>query len=120
MSAGHYQVTMADLANGMAKLNNYNYAIWRTRVRSYLQGQDLWEVVDGSETTAPSAENAEALRKWRIKAGKARYVLESTIEDDLLVHIEDSMTPKEVWDTFAALFDRAPAFREFINENYTR
>ena len=54
-------------------------------MESYLQGQDLWEVVAGTETTPP--DNADALRKWRIKAGKALFVLKTTIEEDLLEHI---------------------------------
>lgn len=65
---------MADLANatgGLEKFNNHNYDYWRSCLESYLQGQDLWEVVGGSETAAPTRENAEALRRW---AGKAMYV----------------------------------------------
>lgn len=75
-------------------LNNHNYKTWRSRIRSYLEGQDLWEVVNGSDTTPPSQENAEAFRKWKIKAGKAMHALKSTIEDNLLVHIKDGDTPK--------------------------
>ena len=37
------------------------------RFISYLEGQYLWEGVNGNETTPP--ENAEALWKWKIKAG---------------------------------------------------
>ncbi|KAK9288987.1 hypothetical protein L1049_017458 [Liquidambar formosana] len=61
---------MADLANaigGFEKLNEHNYEYWRLCIEAYLQGQDSWEIVGGNETTA--TENAEALCKWRIKAG---------------------------------------------------
>ena len=40
-------------------------------------------------------DGAEALRKWRIKASKAIFVLKTTIEEDLLEHIRDAETPKE-------------------------
>ena len=62
------------------------------------------EVITGAETVSPpkeSGENSskkdggEALRKWRIKAGKAMFVLKTTIEEDLLEHIRDAETPKE-------------------------
>jgi len=78
---------MADLAgasSGIRKLNSHNYGYWKTRMESYLQGQDLWEVVAGTETVPLPKESgdssgktngAEALRKWRIKAGKAMFVL---------------------------------------------
>ena len=109
---------MADLVNttsGIARLNNHNYQSWRSRIRSYLEGQDLWEVVNGSDTTPP--ENAEALRKWKIKAGKAMYVLKSTIEDELLGRIKDEDTPKAAWDTFASLFSKTNDARLQFLEN---
>ena len=102
---------MADLAgasSGIKKLNSHNYGYWKTCMESYLQGQDLWEVVAGTETVPPPKESgdssrkkdgAEALRKWRIKAGKAMFVLKTTIEEDLLEHIWDAETPKEAWET---------------------
>lgn len=57
---------MADLANttgGFEKLNNHNYVFWRSCMELYLQVQDLWEIVGGSNTIPPSSENAEALHK---------------------------------------------------------
>ncbi|KAJ8767457.1 hypothetical protein K2173_017501 [Erythroxylum novogranatense] len=74
---------------------------------SYLQGQDLWEVVNGSEVMSPEIEDANGtLRKWRIKAGKAMFALKTTIEEDVLEHIRDAKTPKEAWDTFIKLFSK--------------
>ncbi|KAL3612452.1 hypothetical protein D5086_003472 [Populus alba] len=71
------------------KLNHTNYNTWSTCMMSYIQGQDLWEVVNGSETLQPEAENTNAmLTKWKIK------------------HIRDVKTPKETWDTFAKLFSK--------------
>ncbi|KAK4433008.1 hypothetical protein Salat_1063000 [Sesamum alatum] len=72
---------MGDLQviGGIKKLNNNNYNSWSTCIMSYMQGQDLWEVVNGNETT---------------------------IEEDVLEHIRESKTPKEAWDTFAKLFSK--------------
>ena len=84
-------------------------------MESYLQGRDLWEVVAGAEIVPPPKESGdnsskkdggEALRKWRIKAGKAMFVLKTTIEDDLLEHIRDAETPKEAWETLGKLFSK--------------
>ncbi|PNT74084.1 hypothetical protein BRADI_1g07562v3 [Brachypodium distachyon] len=94
---------MADLmtaGNGMWRLNSHNYGYWQTCMESYLQGHDLWEVIAGTETTPP--ENAEALRKWRIKVGKAMFMLK---------------TPKEAWDTLAKLFSRKNEARLQLLEN---
>jgi hypothetical protein len=100
---------MTDLqaVGGMKKLNNNNYNTWSTCMMSYMQGQDLWEVVNGSDVTQPEAEDANGtLRKWKIKAGKAMFVLKTTAEEDVLEHIRDATTPKQAWDTFAKLFSK--------------
>ncbi|KAM1892630.1 hypothetical protein ACFX14_035769 [Malus domestica] len=89
---------MGDLqvVGGIKKLNNKNYNTWATCMESYLQGQDLWEVVSGGEVTQSTAEDANGiLRKWKIKAGKAMFALKTTIEEEMLEHIRDAKTPKE-------------------------
>ena len=89
---------MADLqgVGGMKKLNNNNYNTWSTCMMSYMQGQDLWEIVNGSDVTKPEAEDANGiLRKWNIKAGKAMFALKTTVEEDVLEHIQDNTTPNQ-------------------------
>lgn len=34
------------------------------------------------------------------------YVLKTTVEEELLEHVEDADTPKAIWDAYAALFSR--------------
>ncbi|KAL0403111.1 UNVERIFIED_CONTAM: hypothetical protein Sradi_1951900 [Sesamum radiatum] len=100
---------MGDLQviGGIKKLNNNNYNSWSTCIMSYMQGQDLWEVVNGNEVIQPEAEDANGmLRKWKIKAGKAMFILKTTIEEEVLEHIRETKTPKEAWDTFAKLFSK--------------
>ncbi|XP_030532193.2 uncharacterized protein LOC115742195 [Rhodamnia argentea] len=72
---------MGDLqvVGGIKKLNNRSYNSWSTYMMSYMRGQDLWEVVNGNDTT---------------------------VEEDVLEHIRDVDTPKEAWDTFAKLFSK--------------
>ncbi|GMI95722.1 hypothetical protein HRI_003241500 [Hibiscus trionum] len=111
---------MADFGStsyGIRKLNNHNYGYWETCIESYLQGQDLWEIVAGTDTTPPPKENAEALRKWKIKAGRALYILKTTIEEDLLEHIRDEKTPKAAWETLAKLFSKKNEARLQLLEN---
>ena len=98
---------MADLANatgGIEKLNNYNYDYWHQCVEAYLQGQDIWEIVGSTDTTALASDNAEALHKWRIKARKAMFVLRTTMQNKLLEHKRDADTSKKAWDTLVTLF----------------
>ncbi|KAK4412672.1 hypothetical protein Salat_2914300 [Sesamum alatum] len=87
--------------------NNINYNYWSTCIMSYMQGQDLWEVVNGNEVTQPEAEDAKGmLRKRKIKARKAMFILKTTIEEDVLEHIREWKPPKEAWDTLAKLFSK--------------
>jgi hypothetical protein len=87
---------MADLASSTSsieRLNNSNYDTWSIRIKYYLLGQDLWSIVGGAETTPPTDE--EELKKWKIRAGKALYVLSISMEDEFLQRIKDLTTPKE-------------------------
>lgn len=88
---------MTDLVNiigEIAKLNHTNYEIWSTCMVSYLEGQDLWEIVGGSDTTPLSQKNAKTLRKWKIKTGKTMYALKISVEPEILGHVKDAKTPK--------------------------
>ena len=88
---------MADLASSSSsieKLNNNNYDTWSIRIQYYLLEQDLWSVVGGAETTPPTDE--EEKKRWKIRAGKAMYVLFVTMEDEFLHRIKDLSTPKDV------------------------
>ena len=68
---------------GIEVLNQSNYKVWRTCMESYLIGEDLWDVVDGSNTTSPTDEqgNADAqlnakvefVLKWSISHGSVSY-----------------------------------------------
>ncbi|KAH0666163.1 hypothetical protein KY285_027369 [Solanum tuberosum] len=88
------------------KLNYQNYKTWMTCMTSYMEGQDLWEVVNRSEVKPGEEEPNGALRNWKIKAGKTLFALKTTIEEDVLEHIRDAGTPKEAWDTLVALFSK--------------
>ncbi|KAD2262709.1 hypothetical protein E3N88_24455 [Mikania micrantha] len=100
--------TMSELqlVGGIKKLNNQNYNSWATCISSYLQGPVLWDVVDGSDIEPPRDDATGALRKWRIKSGKALFVLKTTVEEELLEHIRDAGSPKEGWDALKVLFSK--------------
>ena len=130
---------MADFTVSIEKLNNNNYGSWSARIKFYLLGQDLWDIVNGSDTpppwearsiiitsdtststpTRPDVEpstparsdvelstperpeaaaqrsSVDALKKYKVKAGKAMYALTVAVEDEFLQRIKDARTPKE-------------------------
>uniref|UniRef100_A0A2N9J1Z6 CCHC-type domain-containing protein n=1 Tax=Fagus sylvatica TaxID=28930 RepID=A0A2N9J1Z6_FAGSY len=89
--------------------------MWSTCMESYLQGQDLWEIMAGSETTP--LDNDQALQKWKVKAGKAMFAIKTSIEEEMLEHIRRADTPKVAWDTFATLFSKKNNVRLQLLEN---
>ncbi|TQD94569.1 hypothetical protein C1H46_019814 [Malus baccata] len=123
---------MGDLqvVGGIKKLNNKNYYTWSTCMKSYLQGQDLWDIVSSNEVTqlftqliaylawvANLTPPTQTSRERKIKEGKAMFALKATVEDDMLEYIWKAKTPKEAWDTFATLFSNRKVARLQLLEN---
>ncbi|KAG5619815.1 hypothetical protein H5410_005033 [Solanum commersonii] len=75
-----------------------------TRMQYYFLGQQLWDIIDGSNTSPPT--DVEAAKKWKVKAGKAMYALTVTIDDEFLQYIKSAKTPKEARDTLATIFTK--------------
>ncbi|KAL4290419.1 hypothetical protein GQ457_14G005550 [Hibiscus cannabinus] len=69
---------MTDLhaVGGMRKLNNDNYNTWSTCMMSYMQGQDLWEIVNGGEIEQPEAECKWHVEKMEDKSRQGNVRLE--------------------------------------------
>lgn len=91
-------LTPSNAIRGLEKLNNYNYDLWHTCMESYLQGQDLWEIVGGIKTTALTPKIIEALRKWSIKVGKAIFAKKMRVQKEKW-HIREANTRKATWNT---------------------
>ncbi|KAH0632703.1 hypothetical protein KY284_035489 [Solanum tuberosum] len=70
----------------------------------YFLGQELWDIIGGLDTTPPT--DAEATKKWKVKARKVMYALTVSIDDEFLQRIKNVKTPKEAWDTLAMIFTK--------------
>ncbi|KAF2301903.1 hypothetical protein GH714_030271 [Hevea brasiliensis] len=84
-------------------------------MQSCLQRHNLWGLIDRAKVTPPT-DNKEK-EAWMIKVGKVMFALKTTVEDDLLMHIEDEKLPKEIWDAYANLFKRRNDARLQLLEN---
>lgn len=73
-------------------------------MKSYLQGQDLWDVVGDTDVNPP--EDATTLKKLNFKANKAIFAIKTTVHEEMLEHINIAKTTKIAWDTFASLFSK--------------
>ncbi|KAH0636528.1 hypothetical protein KY289_036443 [Solanum tuberosum] len=97
-------VDFASTLNSVEKLNASNYGSWSTEMQYYFLGQELWDIIGGSDTTPPT--DVEAAKRWKVEAGKTMCVLSVTIEDELLQLIKNAKTPKEAWDNLATIFTK--------------
>ncbi|KAL4581319.1 hypothetical protein LXL04_017531 [Taraxacum kok-saghyz] len=88
---------MGDLqvVGGIKKLNNNNYNTWATCMMCYLQGEDPWEIVGGSDTTPPQEDVNGALQyRSFITAVQGWPVQPSLAEFENLLASQEAMTKK--------------------------
>jgi len=90
--------------SSLEKLNGSNYSTWCIRIKYYLKGQDLWDIVGGDEKIVPT--DPKKKRKWEIKVGKAMYVLFVTVEDEFLHCIKDCKMPSDAWGILETIFTK--------------
>ncbi|XP_060195456.1 uncharacterized protein LOC132624744 [Lycium barbarum] len=104
---------------GMEMLNQSNYKVWKTCMESYLVGEDLWDVVNGSYTNPPSEgpENSNAYKKWKQINAKAEFILKRFIPHNLFDHIIRCKSAHEIWRTLDRLFNKKDEVRLQILEN---
>ncbi|KAK3001904.1 LOW QUALITY PROTEIN: hypothetical protein RJ639_022194 [Escallonia herrerae] len=104
--------------NEMEKLVGKNYKYWRMCMEAYLQGQDLWELIAGTDAIPSDVpKNAESRQKWKIKCGKALFALRTYISKEFIDHVRDVCSPKEVWETLDRLFTKKNTARLQLLEN---
>jgi len=104
---------------GIEVLNQSNYKVWRTCMESYLIDEDLWDVVNGSNTTSLTYEqgNADTFKRWKQLNAKAEFVLKRSISHSLFDHIMRCNSAHEIWRTLDRLFNKKDEARLQILEN---
>ncbi|XP_023525606.1 uncharacterized protein LOC111789174 isoform X2 [Cucurbita pepo subsp. pepo] len=103
----------------MEKLVGNNYSYWKLCMEAYLQGQDLWDLIEGDDTEilADTPQNAKLRQQWKIKCGKALFTLRTLISKEYIDHVRDLKSPKQVWDTLQKLFTKKNIARLQFLEN---
>ena len=65
-------------------------------MKVFLQVQDLWDPVSDVDLVASDVPKNDIHRKWKIKCGKALFILRPSISKDLIDHVQGINSPKEV------------------------
>ena len=64
-------------------------------MESYIQGQDLLDVMGGNVTTPSPIVDTETLCKWKVKMGKVMFMIKTMVEEKMLKHIRKTMMAKK-------------------------
>ncbi|KAF8377102.1 hypothetical protein HHK36_030475 [Tetracentron sinense] len=77
-----------------------NYENWEACLKSYLLGEDLWDIVNGTEFE-PNATQVE-LKTWKMKNAKALHAIQMSCGPQTLSHINKFDSAKDAWDHLAS------------------
>ena len=78
---------------------NVNYELWSIQVKTYLVGQDLWDVVQLDEHS-----REVEISPWRQKNASALHAIQVSCESDALSVIKDITSAKIAWNNLALVF----------------
>ena len=70
-----------------------------------------------TEMPPNTPDTTDARRKWKVKCGKMLFVLRTMVNKELINHIRDLDTPKDVWETLEKLFSKKNVARLQLLEN---
>ncbi|KAF2348088.1 hypothetical protein FHG87_021155 [Trinorchestia longiramus] len=90
---------MADSNSGkscMKPLNERNYQTWKIHMRMCLVKDRLWDIVQGTETVSPTADEA-AQRKFESRRDLALATIVLGVDQSQLYLLRDLTDPVEVW-----------------------
>ena len=99
------------------KLDGSNWPTWKFQMKHLLIAKEVWEHVDG--TVQPPGEDEAALARHAKAQQKAMAALVMGISSNLIYLVTSCTTPKELWDTLKAQFERNTlANKLFLKRQY--
>ncbi|XP_040367106.1 uncharacterized protein LOC112175836 isoform X2 [Rosa chinensis] len=79
-------------------LDRSNYEHWRSRLKSYLLAEDLWEAVEAIVEPPKLEDDQTDYKAWTKKNAKALYAIQNTCGRELFSFISKIETAKSAWD----------------------
>lgn len=93
-------------ANSIPMLEAHNYKSWKFRVVNVLKGQDLWDIVNGSEQAPdPEKGTAEAKKQFKRREQSAISIIALSLSDEVANVIEDCTTSLEMWKALSTEYE---------------
>ncbi|KAF3667291.1 hypothetical protein FXO37_10090 [Capsicum annuum] len=111
---------------GMELLNQSNYKVWKTRMKSYLVGENLRNV--GSNTSSPDdgPGSSNAYQKWKQINAKAEFILKRTLDqlfnkrNEARLQILENELKNTTQGNLSGLRTYVLRFVGYLDQNYNR
>ncbi|XP_061988900.1 uncharacterized protein LOC133707359 [Rosa rugosa] len=79
-------------------LDRSNYEDWRSRLKTYLLAEDLWEAVEAIVKPPKREDDRTDYKAWTKKNAKALYAIQNTCGRELFSFIREIETAKSAWE----------------------
>jgi hypothetical protein len=80
-----------------------NYLQWKVRMSAVLKENKIWNYVS-SVVVVPTIDPV-ALDLYEVKKAKSQRIILDGVKDDLIPHLAEKKTTKEMWDALKYLFE---------------
>jgi len=89
------------------KLDGSNYANWKFKMQTLMEGLGVWTIAKGGEDKpdATAGATAASIADWDKRENKAKVLLRMSVKDSLIPHIRDCQTSKATWTTLKELYE---------------
>ena len=90
------------------KLSESNFYSWRQKIQHILALKDLDDLIDDDPSARPSVETSsiENINAWTRRDKKAKAIIGLSLSDDLLNHVREVKTAKDMWEVIQNVFER--------------
>jgi hypothetical protein len=90
----------------VAKFDGTNFHLWKFQLGILLQGQELWEVTNGTHEK-PEASSSEATRKeWITKDNKAMMYITQSLDIKQLSFLINCEKANEMWTKLTSIYEQ--------------
>jgi len=81
-----------------------DYHRWKMSLNMTLEDQEVLDHVRGNVVVPPSNASATTKSKWSKGEGKARNIIQDSIDKHLVAYVSELTTSKEIYDRLVNLF----------------
>ena len=95
------------------RFDGKDFFLWKFQMKVFLSGQEMWEVVDGSEAcpvpavaNEPTADEVVAITTWKKKNNKSMMYLTQALSKGQLAKVINCDSSKAIWDRLCAVHEQ--------------